>query len=350
MIKLNSTSNIYIFAPANVATGGPEALHQLNYYLKNTFNDLSSKIKLVYVGMNDDISHICEKYKKYNVEYISEEQVIDDENNVLIMPEIWTQKLNNYSRIQKCIWWLSVCFYDGIKVDFWKKYIRSIFSALKHLNFDSFKYWKDRKNYKKNCPDFTQACIYNFVGSKFAYDYLQKHQAKHVEYLVEPISKEFLDIGIAENLLSTERQDVVLYNPAKMSKRMEIILKRNSFDFVPLKGLSSKQLIEKYRSSKLYVDFGAFPGPERIPKETVYNGMVILVTKNNASVNDFDIAIPEKYKLLPKLSVKKVEEQMKYMLDNYDSIVDDFAAFREKIDNLENNFIAQIRNIFKFEE
>ncbi len=135
-----------------------------------------------------------------------------------------------------------------------------------------------------------------------------------------------------------------------MSKRMEIILKRNSFDFVPLKGLSSKQLIEKYRSSKLYVDFGAFPGPERIPKETVYNGMVILVTKNNASVNDFDIAIPEKYKLLPKLSVKKVEEQMKYMLDNYDSIVDDFAAFREKIDNLENNFIAQIRNIFKFEE
>ena len=38
------------------------------------------------------------------------------------------------------------------------------------------------------------------------------------------------------------------------------------------------------------------------------------------------------------------------MLDNYDSIVDDFAAFREKIDNLENNFIAQIRNIFKFEE
>ncbi len=99
--------------------------------------------------MNDDISPICEKYKKYNVEYISEEQVIDDENNVLIMPEIWTQKLNNYSRIQKCIWWLSVCFYDGIKVDFWKKYIRSIFSALKHLNFDSFKYWKDRKNYKK---------------------------------------------------------------------------------------------------------------------------------------------------------------------------------------------------------
>ena len=76
MIKLNSTSNIYIFAPANVATGGPEALHQLNYYLKNTFNDLSSKIKLVYVGMNDDISPICEKYKKLGIDLAHAEGLI----------------------------------------------------------------------------------------------------------------------------------------------------------------------------------------------------------------------------------------------------------------------------------
>ena len=37
--------------------------------------------------------------------------------------------------------------------------------------------------------------------------------------------------------------------------------------FEALRGLTQEQLIEKYETSKLYIDFGAFPGAERIPEE-----------------------------------------------------------------------------------
>ena len=35
-IQVNNNCKIYIMVPANVATGGPEALHQLAYVLKDS--------------------------------------------------------------------------------------------------------------------------------------------------------------------------------------------------------------------------------------------------------------------------------------------------------------------------
>ena len=35
-ITVNNSSKIYIMAPSGIATGGPEALHQLAYILKDS--------------------------------------------------------------------------------------------------------------------------------------------------------------------------------------------------------------------------------------------------------------------------------------------------------------------------
>lgn len=351
MLKLKENSLIYIYAPANYASGGPEALHQLYYYFLKAYGK-NINIKMVYYGMKENISPICARYEKYGIEYISENEIIDNENNILIVPEVRAYKLSDYNNVQKCIWWLSILNYfdDHTKIFYMKKYIRSLLVGVFKKNFKSLRYWIEMKNRFKRCPNYRNGDIYNFCGSKFAYDYLKQEGTLNLEYLVEPISKEFLDFGICKNLSGAERENTVLYNPSKGSTRMEKILKNNKFKFVPIKDYTPEQQIELYRKSKLYVDFGRFPGPERIPKETVYNGMVILVTKNNASVNDFDVAIPDKYKLSPKASIKDVEKQMQYMLDNYDNIINDFEYFRQKIDNLDKNFIEQIKNIFKFED
>ena len=53
----------------------------------------------------------------------------------------------------------------------------------------------------------------------------------------------------------------------------------------------------KYTEAKLYIDLGEFGGPERIPKEAVYFGCNIIVANHNAAANDFDVAIPQEYKI-----------------------------------------------------
>ena len=101
-----------------------------------------------------------------------------------------------------------------------------------------------------------------------------------------------------------------------------------------------------FRKVKLYVDFGNFPGPERLPKEAVYNGANILVAYKNAAKNDFDIAIPEQYKIKDYNNEELVVKLIKEMLTNYDKQYNDFEKFRVQIDKLESNFIVAIKTIF----
>ena len=37
--------------------------------------------------------------------------------------------------------------------------------------------------------------------------------------------------------------------------------------------MTPEEISDLFRKVKLYVDFGNFPGPERLPKEAVYNGV-----------------------------------------------------------------------------
>lgn len=139
---------------------------------------------------------------------------------------------------------------------------------------------------------------------------------------------------------------MVLYNPSKPSATAAELLKRNDISFLPLKGYSPEELIALFRRSKLYIDFGEFGGPERLPKESVLNGTLLLVGKRAAAVNDFDVAIPDKYKMENYADVEAVAEKIKYMLANYDGLIDDFAPFRKKIEGLKDGFVDSIRKIF----
>jgi hypothetical protein len=110
--------------------------------------------------------------------------------------------------------------------------------------------------------------------------------------------------------------------------------------------MTPQQIIELFRKSKLYIDFGFFGGPERMPKESVHNGTLLLVGKRNAAKNDFDVAIPNEFKIKDYNNEEVVVEKIKYMLNNYDLLIGQFEPFRKKILALEENFIRAIREIF----
>ena len=104
-------------------------------------------------------------------------------------------------------------------------------------------------------------------------------------------------------------------------------------------------MINLFRTNKLYIDFGNFPGPERLPKETVFNGMNILVWNHNAASTN-DVMIPRKYKLNTNITVSEVEIHIQNMLNNYERDFHDFDEFRHMISEMEMNYYRQLSQIF----
>lgn len=323
----SSNQKIYIYCPANLRSGGPEALHQLCFYMVKVGLDAY----MVYYNTTDGIEPMPPIYSIYGVKRKPFSEIEDSPTNILVAAESSTIMLNGFKRIQKYIWWLSVNWLDYEP------------ASGKVLLKYKIKKLLGVKNPPLNGCDFKLNDCVNVCGSKYAFEYVQCIGIKNPRYLVEPISKQFLDANID---LDVERDDVVLYNPAKSSEIMNLLLEDGTFKFKALTKMTPDELIEAYKKAKLYIDFGHFGGPERMPKEAVYFGCSILVGNRNAAVNDFDVAIPAKYKISNYEDLAVVKNAIQDMLNDYEKNRDDFFPFKKKISKLESNFMKQIEELF----
>ena len=151
-------AKIYIFCPPDIISGGPEALHQLCYYMRKTGIDA----KMVYYLSHKTVSP--ERYYLYETCAIDYEEIEDSEKNILIVPETATLYLRCFRRIRKCIWWLSVDNYFKSKKD-----SSLIKDAIKFV-FNKFR--KEGKKYLYSSPVKLSDIKYHFCGSQYAYDFL----------------------------------------------------------------------------------------------------------------------------------------------------------------------------------
>ncbi len=325
----NSSRKYYIFAPANACSGGPEALHQLAYYMRNV--GLDSYV--VYYDNGFVESPPIDRYKQYEPNVVSFANIEDEKCNVCIAPENAPWCLNAIMKAKKYIWWLSFHYRQITYPSFLERLV----------------YWK-RVAYRESVENarfvlFDLKKCMHLCGSKYAFENVRIQYAKSkVKYLVEPISKDFYEIG--NSVINKVRKDIVLYNPSKPSKRMSRLLERSRFEYVPLRGYTPNELAHKYQDAKLYIDLGEFGGPERIPKEAVYFGCNILVANHNAAANDFDVAIPNDYKIDDNESAEQIEARIVEMLKNYELHYSNFEFFRKKVENLEETYLQQIKDIF----
>lgn len=321
---------IYICAPAYKVSGGPEALQQMCYYLRS----LGKESIIVFYDYEEGKDPMPDRYKLYGNKWVLFEDLKDEDGDICVVPEVRTRALNGIKKARRYIWWLSKDYLIYEKASIWKKFK---YYGKKFLHIDVISL--DTRYCNFDLKDVTHLC-----GSKYAYEYVRNVlKLADVHYCVEPISLEFLQMG---TYVGIDRKDVVLYNPSKPSVLMGKLLERGKFDFIPLKGYTPEELAGLYKSSKLYVDFGAFPGPERIPKEMVYFGGQILVGFQNAAMNDFDVAIPEKYKIKNLEDVEFVEKMISVLLNNTSSPYFDFSSFQAKVANLETEFKKQLNALF----
>ena len=135
-ITVNNSSKIYIMAPSGIATGGPEALHQLAYILKDS---LKLDVSIYYLPPGKD-KPIHKNYKDYHLKFV--EIVEDSPHNILVIPEYFKFLIEakKFKNIQKIIWWLSIDNYFGYRFRYKNlKFIRSIiklpFNIISFFNF-----------------------------------------------------------------------------------------------------------------------------------------------------------------------------------------------------------------------
>lgn len=312
----------FISCPANLATGGTELLHQLSWHLSSR----GVENYMLYSNANPAISPTPEVFAKYQVQYAT--FFVDDESSVLICPETMIEKMYACTKGLVIIWWLSVNNYFA-------RYQNSINNCGKMDIFELDKY----------------TGLIHFAQSKYAYEFVDKNitfGSKKIFYLTDYINEEIIHIG-SKYKNQAERKDIVLYNPKKGIHNLEHIkeLCRADIQWIPLQGLTPDQMAKVMCSAKVYIDFGAHPGKDRIPREAAVCGCCIITNREGSAANAEDVRIPEKYKILNMRDYAQVLDIIYDLVDNYEQRKNDFEAYAASVLGEKENFEKEIDNMLK---
>jgi len=343
---MNKFKKVYILTP-RIKTGGPESLHQL----ASTLIELGIETYLIYIKTNKDISNLYPQYS--NIKIIKECQIEDSSNNLLIVPETFAEYIYKYNNIKKAIWWLSLDYYLLSQINYRTNYILKkynlhyIFSFLirgllilsRKTKIKTFKFGDDKNQ------------IFHFYNCEYVKKFLLENgiNEENMLYLCGPISKEYYNAQVNLNI----KENIIAYNPAKGYEFTQKIINRAkelnlNINFIPIQNMSTKEVVDLLLKSKLYIDFGYFPGPERIPRQAVllYNN---LITSNIGSAsNSIDVTIPDEFKFPIKEDlIDTIIQKILFLLENYESNISLFETYRKKVMDQKKIFIENLIIFFK---
>lgn len=352
MLNIKKNTTIYVACPYEVVTGGTESLHQLVYELNR--QECNAYIFYFDIKRKAEVP-ISSKFKKYITNYVSE--INDASYNVIVIPEVQTQLLHKYKNIQKCIWWLSLDFFFktspkqiAISIADEKNInnlLRPIFLFLKtiHIKIKTKKFKILNIEKKEEINRYFH--IYN---SEYARLFLVSKgvNKENMNYLCGPISEDYLNC----NLSDLSKENIIIYNPAKgyefTRKIINYILENhNDILFIPIAKMVPKQISLLLKKAKVYIDFGFFPGPERIPREAVASFCNLVTSSKGSAMNDVDVLIPREYKFdIEKDDIENIGKKVLEVLYNYDKHVKNYNDYRKKVYDQSNLLIKNINVIF----
>lgn len=322
---------IYIISRGNRVTGGPETLHQA----ANMIASMGYNVRMYYAEPHT--MNVPRQYKVYNIQ--ATDTIEDSEENCLIIPETLTHLLRKFKKIRVCIWWLSLEFYlkaDPVTLIKWRmeanKWPRVLFpiaflvlAAKGKIHFHQY-HFDDNGKYLHayNC--------------EYARLYLANKGIPEEKcvYLCGPLNHTFFEKTIDKKNV---RENVILYNPKKgieFTQKLIAAAKKSSLDaeFIALQGMTPDQISDLMTRAKIYMDFGEFPGPERIPREAVTMGCNIITGRRGSAANDIDIPIPNEMKFEDKEeNIPDILEKINDMLNNYDKYYPYYDKYRIKVKN-----------------
>lgn len=337
-------SKIYVLAPANRCSGGPELAHQLVDHLRS----LKQDAYIVYMMQSLTISEeqvIPEPYIKYDIQTSN---IIEDmTHNIVVIPETMFEFARQLKSANIACWWMSVDNFTKGYINntplMWRKeknifenFRKNTHIIMAHLpisQLDILYFLRKRKN------------TIQLYQSAYAKAYLEEHHFKRFYKLSDYINAELIPNEPINHLL---KEDIVLYNPVKGLEFTERIIKSLPLvKFIPLQGLTREELNQLFNRAKLYVDFGNFPGKDRLPREAVVHDCCIITSTTGAAAFFDDVPIADEYKFANiKENLSAIIAKIKDIFLNYADRNKDFDTYRNIVKHEQQQFYHEIEEIF----
>jgi hypothetical protein len=310
-----------------VTSGGPEAIHQLAAALQA----LGTDARVVYVrwldgtvGLLDSLAPggLPPAFASYGTQ--ESDSIEDSTHNVLILPEIWTQAIEEFRGIRTGIWWLSVD--NNLDSPMGHYFAQRPPRSVVHLHQSNY-----AANYLRS----------NNVAQSWALgDYLNPSHG---------LDGRLLDVA---NELGP-RRDYVLFNPKKgrnVTERLATLAadRTSSMSWVPIENLSAAEVALLLRVAKVYVDFGPHPGMDRLPREAAAAGCCVITGRSGAAAFQADLPIPERFRVDDDNLVGAVDRIFE-CVTNFEPVSAEFDSYRVFVAGQHARFLDNVRSIFSLD-
>lgn len=329
---------VYVLAPAGKTTGGVELAHQL----VDALIGLGQEAYVVYVDKDGIVpgTEVPQMYRMYRVRV--SDSVEDSPDNMLVLPEIYFDYLYRFPSIRIACWWMSVdnhyysaCLADMLRFPW----------GLKERGDLVYRYVVEGVRFRNSLADLRRQSdrIVHFYQSAYALDHLTAKGFRNVVPMSDYIHP---DLFVSSRV---PKEDLILYNPKKGKKYVEMLRERiPDCTFIPLQGFGREQLNAVFDRAKLYVDFGPFPGKDRIPREAVLHGCCLMTARFGASAYQEDVPIPESYKfsMRGRIPWEGIISRVRRVFADYESCCLDFDSMREQIETERETFLREVAAFF----
>ncbi|MGW9112868.1 hypothetical protein [Microbacterium sp. NPDC055683] len=276
----------YVYYPRGLATGGPEALHQLVDSLRRQGREAF----LVPVPGTEGAPR-AERYAHYDAPEAP--SVVDAEGNEVVVPETQALLLRDLEHARPFVWWLSIDYAPRFVIERAGRSTLPIERTrmsrppllwLRHLK-RALRGWRTGE-------DAILAGAGHLVQSHYAWNHVHAHLGR-----VGTILSDYTPL--APVAASVEgRAPRIAYNPAKSAVIMrELARRRPDLELLPLRGMTGDEVAEALRTSLVYLDLGTHPGKDRMPREAAAMGAIVLVARRGAGANDVDVPLPWEHKV-----------------------------------------------------
>lgn len=311
---------IVVLSPTST-TGGPELLHQLVDSLRRKGADAH----ICYFPF-DEPAETPQRYRAYEIDIVD---FHDDPATLFVVPEASTWLVRHIRAGSIAIWWMSVDNHFGPA---WSTDLRTNYYKLKHLLLRRTPLFRLRKHVHLHQSEYARLFLARRgVTSQPLSDYLGR---RHLD--------DAADLSL--------KQDIIAYNPRKGFETTRRLQRRfPRFAFVPIEDMTEQEVSDLLSTAKVYIDFGAHPGKDRLPREAAMAGCCVITGRRGSAGNPVDIPILKKYKIPEDAPdfFQRFEPLADFILANYQLASADFDAYRERIRHEPERFEAEVSNMLK---
>lgn len=313
-------NKLIVLCPADIVTGGPEALHQLVAAARGLGVDAS----ILYAPYRAEVNPA---YSHYDVAVTA--PLPDQYGTVVVASEVALPFIPTQpTKAQWVLWWLSV-----------DNFFASLGSTVTARR-------DDPQQLKWLCS--SQSGVIHLTQSQYARSFLFERQVKSL-MLTDYLSDAFVRDAIDRQ--QQPKKDLVLYNPRKgMAFTQQLIdASRGELEFVPIEGLDAAGVAELLGSAKLYIDFGQHPGRDRLPREAALSGCCVITGRRGAAGNAVDMPIPERFRLDdadPNVVADFTSLALSVMHD-FDDVTGEFDDYRRIIGTQHETFVEETASFLR---